>query len=68
MASAHFYGGVQPPEDAAPWITRYKATDEERRFLASVEGEPRRIWARRIARGLSETEREFINQKLGEAG
>lgn len=41
-------------------------TDEEKKFLASLKGEARRIWQRRIAGGLSESEREFVRKRLEE--
>lgn len=37
---------------------------DEKAFLATLKGEPKRIWARRIANGLSSSELAFIRSKL----
>jgi hypothetical protein len=39
-------------------------TADERRFLDSLHGEARRIWGRRVARGLSESESKFVKERL----
>ena len=40
--------------------------DDEKRFLATLSGEPKRIWSRRIRAGLTESELDFIRKKLNE--
>jgi hypothetical protein len=42
------------------------ATDEEIRFLKTLSGTPYRIWARRVARGLTPSETEYIRERLKE--
>lgn len=41
-------------------------TDEDHRYLASLDRGGRDIWMRRFARGLSPSEREFVNKKISE--
>lgn len=42
----------------------HEATDEENKFLETLGREGQRIWGRRIARGLSESEKQFIRDVM----
>ena len=37
---------------------------DEKRFLASLQGEPKRMWSRRVAKGLKRDELKYIREKM----
>ena len=41
-----------------------KQEEDEEKFLATLSGEPKQIWRRRIAKGLSQSELDFIRGRL----
>lgn len=41
--------------------------EDEQRFLASLKGEPRAIWQRRVRRGLTPSELAFVRKRLKES-
>jgi hypothetical protein len=59
--------GADGLSDAKLRLPGRKLDDLEKRFLAGLEGESLRIWARRIHRGLTSSERAFIAEQLGAA-
>ena len=63
LGMAHL--GLQGPHVQGFELGRHvDVTPEEKDFLDTLSGEPRRIWTRRVYRGLTDSERAFIKEKM----
>jgi hypothetical protein len=61
------FRGVDPWDGPHPPKRHDENQDrDERLFLETLKGEPKAIWRRRIARGLSASELAFIRDRLKE--
>lgn len=58
--------GVVPAVQRVIWklLDVFRRTDEKR-FLKTLRGVPRQIWARRIKVGLTQSELDFVRKRMG---
>ena len=54
------------PRNEASKLLDDEQKEDEKSFLATLTGEPLKIWKRRIRKGLSKTELDFIRSELKE--
>jgi hypothetical protein len=64
VMSAIAMGANTLPMGAPLFDASREITPDEKKYLATLDKTGREIWTRRLRRGLSESEREFFNEKM----